>query len=103
VLAPYVASLLGAASQIWGIYRLTSGGDPLRDYDWEASVGKLPMRSILTAIFAGVAILAEIVTVILPAYQAKIGSAILFIVLEAAVLAGAVLVRRAILHLKWKA
>jgi len=101
VVLPYVAALIGAFSQLWAVGRLSSGGDPLREYVYEATVKKLPLRAVLTAVCAGVAILGELAGVVLTQFSGGILFAILFMALETVVLAASFLLRRTILRLEW--
>ena len=100
-LIPYVLALLFAGIQIWKLYRLTDGGDPVRDYVWKASVKPLPVLGILTAALAGIAAAAELVNLLLPGFDGKILAAILYILLELLVLVTALFLRRWVLRLKW--
>lgn len=101
VVLPYVAALIGSFSQLWAVGRLSGGGDPLREYVYDATVKKLPLRAILTAVCAGVAILGELAGMIFTPFSGKIPFAILFMALETVALAAAFLLRRTILRLEW--
>ena len=94
-------ALLFAFVQIWKLYRLTDGGDPVRDYVWTSTVKPLPVLSILTATFAGVAMVAELVNLFLPGFSGRIYAAILYILLELLVFAASMALRRLILRLEW--
>lgn len=100
-LVPYVLALLFAFVQIWKLYRLTDGGDPVRDYVWTSTVKPLPVLSILTATFAGVAMVAELVNLFLPGFYGRIYAAILYILLELLVFAASMALRRLLLRLEW--
>ena len=65
VLLPYVAAFVANVSVCWALGRLTAGGDPLREYVYQASVAKLPMRSMLTAVFSAAAALMCLVHILL--------------------------------------
>ena len=100
-LAPYMLALLFAGVQVWKLYRLTDGGDPVRDYVWKASVKPLPVLGIVTAVFAGIAAVAELINLLLPGFDGKIFAAIVYILLELLVLAVSLLLRRWVLRLEW--
>lgn len=101
VLIPYVAAVIAAVSGIWSLGQLTAGGDPLRAYVYDDTVKKLPLRLILTAVFAGVSCLGEGLFLLLNGGQGKTGFAVLFLVLEAAATLAAVLGRWAFSRLTW--
>ncbi len=61
VLLPYAAGLMAGVSVCWALCRLTNGGDPLKAYVYEATVGALPLRSLLTALCAAACMVGEIV------------------------------------------
>lgn len=65
VLLPYVAAFVANVSVCWALGRLTAGGDPLREYVYQASVAKLPMRSMFTAVFSAAAALMCLVHILL--------------------------------------
>lgn len=100
-LLPYVAALVLSFAQIWKLWRLTDGGDPVREYVWTATVKQLPVISILTAIFAGVAAVAELVNLFLPEFPGRIYAGILYILLELLVFVASMVLRRLILRLEW--
>ena len=100
-LVPYVVALLLTFVQAWKLYRLTEGGDPLREYVWTATVKQLPVISILTAAFAGVAALTELISLFLPGFSGRIYTGILYILLELLVFAASIAQRRRLLRLEW--
>lgn len=100
-LVPYVVTLMLAFVQVWKLYRLTEGGDPVREYVWTATVKPLPIFSVLTAAFAGVAALTELVSLFLPGFSGRIYAGILYILLELLVFVASMAQRRLILRLEW--
>ena len=62
-LIPYVLMLISSGVQGWLLYKLTDGGDPVRDYVWKASVPRLPAAGIVTGILAFTSIVTEIANI----------------------------------------
>ncbi len=88
VLLPYMAALVASASILWGCYELTDGGDPLRERNYRKSVEVLPFRSVLTAVFAVLAVIGELVNLLWRAqYKGTLAGALIYMALEAAGLA----------------
>lgn len=46
VLLPYTGALIGQAAVVWLMCRLSAGGDPLRDYIFNATAGKFHLRGV---------------------------------------------------------
>ncbi len=102
VLLPYAAGLIAIVSVLWGMCRLLGGGEPLREYIYEATVPKLPLRMALAAGCAGLAIAGELIQVILCGAEEKLGYMFLFFLLEACVLAATLVLRQKFRRLIWK-
>lgn len=100
-LIPYVLMLISSGVQGWLLYKLTDGGDPVRDYVWKASVPRLPAVGIVTGILALASIVMEIVNIFAPNFAGTLPFALGLIGLE--VLAGAtsVVLSRTVKGLEW--
>lgn len=98
VLLPYAIALVAQVSAIWALVRLTAGGEPLRKYVHEQTIGQMPMRCLLSALFAAVAAMGECADLSLRGAQNAPGAAATFIgLVVAACLAdnlAAILLRR---------
>lgn len=101
VLLPYLLALLSSGVQLWKVYRLTDGGDPVREYVWKASVSQLPLFGVLTSAFAAAAAAAELANLFLPGFSGRACAAVLFTVLALLALAASWLLRRTVRRLKW--
>ena len=101
VLIPYVVGLVAAVSLCWGLGRLTAGGDPLRAYVYQETVEKLPGRAALTAAAAGATLIGTAIRLILSGFDGKFWSSVLFLALEAAVLALSLLAKRWVQRQTW--
>ena len=102
VVLPYAVSLVGAVSVLWAMAQLATGKDPMREYVYEASVEKIPLRALLTAIAAGLSFVGEVVFVILYGAFGRGGYVALALVLMAVETAAALLIRRCLYYADWK-
>ena len=102
VLLPYAAALIAGISVFWAFCRLTSGRNPLKEYVYEASVGKLPGRTVMTIFCVVMDIVGEIVYICFHGIGEKLAGLFLFAVLNLLAAASAVLMRRRILGMNWK-
>ena len=74
---------------LWALARMSRGGARLRSYVYEETVAKLPLRCLLTGVFAALAAVGECVDVFLNGGQNAIRYAVLFAALAAAAAAAA--------------
>lgn len=102
VLLPYIASLITAISCLWAVGVLTSGGDPLRQYVHDATVLKLPGRSIVSAVAALACMLGEGIYCIQNGAGDEVGNLIAFFLLCGVGAAAMVLLCRCIRGAKWQ-
>lgn len=54
VLLPYAGELVSVCSLVWAVGRMTAGGERLREYVYEETVLRLPVRTVLAAVFSAV-------------------------------------------------
>lgn len=101
VLIPYVVGLVAAVSLCWSLGRLTAGGDPLRAYVYQETVEKLPGRGALTAAAAGLTLIGAVIRLILFGFEGEIWGSILFLALEAIILAASLLAGQWVRRQKW--
>lgn len=101
VLLPYVVSLICSFTCLYAVGRLAFAGEEVREYVFKGSVEKLPLRTLMTAIFSAIAVLAELVNLFLPFFRGKIWAGLLLMALEAAICAATILLRRAVVRLEW--
>lgn len=59
VLLPYAGELVAAAMLLWAVGRMAAGGERLREYVYEQTVQKLPVRIALAAAFSGLTAVGE--------------------------------------------
>ena len=89
VLLPYAGALVAGISAVWALARMSRGGARLRSYVYEETVAKLPLRCLLTGVFAALAAVGECMDVFLNGGQDAIWYAVLFAALAAAAAAAA--------------
>lgn len=89
VLLPYAGALVAGISAVWALARMSCGGARLRSYVYEETVAKLPLRCLLTEVFAALAAVGECMDVFLNGGQGTIWYAVLFAALAAAAAAAA--------------
>ncbi len=89
VLLPYAGALVAGISAVWALARMSRGGARLRSYVYEETVAKLPLRCLLTGVFAALAAVGECMDVFLNGGQGAIWYAVLFAALAAAAAAAA--------------
>ena len=102
VVIPVCAALVFGVSMLWGLGRLSAGGSILRAYIYEATVGQLPVRAVLTMVSAEVAVLGELLFLITNGFGEKTGKALIFLVLETVTFFLSWLFRQEILKMVWK-
>ena len=99
---PYAVTLIAVFTCLYAVGRLSFAGSEVREYVFRGSVEALPRRCVVTAAAAIASILGEFVTLAILGMASSVGNAILLLLLEGLVLAGAVLARRTIVHTQWK-
>ena len=77
VLIPWLIQFLSAASVVWAFARLAYGGRKLREYVYEATVKKLPVRSLITMVFCFATVAAEIVFICINGFGERVAAAAL--------------------------
>ncbi len=101
VLLPYTISLVAGISVCWSLGRLSAAGERVRSYVYETSCSKIPFRSAVAAVFAGAALLGELLFLFLHHFEGADGWAVLFLALELAACASAFLIYRMASRIRW--
>lgn len=102
VIAPYIISLVAAFSVLWGIIRLTEGKTPMRAYIYQASVEKLPVRTLIIMIFAGISLAGELFYLFRHGSEGKLPAILGFLLFEGLTLALALGIRRIVSKMAWE-
>ncbi|MBE6990569.1 MAG: hypothetical protein E7426_07480 [Ruminococcaceae bacterium] len=101
VLLPYLGQVIAAALSVWAAGQLIVSGKELRAYVYRATVEKLPRRLRVTAVFAAVGILGNVVYLCLYGFGGKVLPSLAVLVLHALTGVAAELLRRFFLTLRW--
>jgi hypothetical protein len=101
VLIPYVITLMSAVSVCWAMGRLTAGGYPLKEYVYEATVPKLPERTVWVILFAGLGTVCGIIYVLTSGTDGKTAGFIIFLILNLIVIFLAYRMRQTVLSMQW--
>ena len=101
VLLPYAVSVVSGISVCWSLGRLTAGGEKIRSYVYETSCSKIPFRSAVAAVFAGITVLGELLFLILHHFEGMDGWVVLFLILEVASCISAFQIHRISSRIQW--
>lgn len=82
VILPYIASLLSFVSVCWALCRLTCAGENMREYIYNATVEKIPLRTGAAAVCAAVSFAGEIIYLALNGSDNNIIYSVLFLTFE---------------------
>lgn len=84
VLFPFMGQTVAAVSVLWGMFRLTEGKNPMREYIYEESVLKIPGRAAMTLFFTVLTLIGEMIYFIRHGFEGKLPGSAAFVLLEAA-------------------
>ena len=102
VILPFSISFVFGVSTGWGLWRMTTGGEVLRAYVYEASVEKLPFRSggVLVCTFAS--ILGEMMYVFKHGFGENFFKILAFLLMEGLISAFSLLFIQRIRQMCWE-
>ncbi len=102
VLPFYLGAIISCGMVCWALWELTSGGEPVRAYVYDASVKKLPGRCNAGMIFCGLTLVGLILDVVLNGMgKGKIWATVLFVAIQIAAASGLFLVKKILQSIKW--
>lgn len=102
VVLPLTVSLVFGISAGWGLWRLTSGGNPMRAYVYEQSAGRIPGRLAGTMLGAGMTVAGEMIFLFRNGFGEKVPETVLFVGLEGLAFAMAAIFRIRIGKMNWE-
>ena len=101
VLLPYLGEVASVGSLIWGLARLTAGGDPLRAYVFEMTVEKIPARAVSAMIFAGIGAVGCIIFLAFQEFQGPNWGKVLFFAFKMLVITAVFMIKCRVACAKW--
>lgn len=100
VLIPMILEIILSFTCLWAVGQMVTGGDPMKEYVYDASVKPLPGRLTATMVFALLTVLCEIIYLIL---NGGWGAAVMAVLLLEGAAAGlAQVTKRTISGLEWR-
>lgn len=82
VMLPFIFEAIGLLLTVWAAVRMLYHGESLREYVYEASAKKLPWWLEMTAFFAAVSAVCNVIYVALNGFGGQVGLSLLLIVLH---------------------
>ena len=98
-----IFELIAVCLLVFSAVRLIFGGEELREYVFEKSVKKLPIRADIVSVASGLCAVSSVVDVALNGFGGKTAATLIAIALNAPVIAAAQLLKRSVLAEKWSA
>lgn len=102
VLLPYVGQLAAGVSLCWALGQLLTGGRTLREYVYQATVEKVPLRSGITMVCSGLSMIGEIVYLLLHREEGGLLRGLGFLGLTAGAVALTMHLKVLVKNLKWE-
>ncbi len=102
VLIPYMAEAVAVFTLLLAVYKTLSRGSRLRDYEYESSVVKIPVRALLSSVFAAVGLVCVLVFVILNGPDGSLGELIALLAAKAVAIVVPLLLRSFMASLCWE-
>lgn len=102
LILPYAFGVVAVISLGLALWPVCTEPDPMRGHVYEASVLKVPFRSMLAAVLAALSLAGEIIYLFLNGSEGKMLDGVIFLALEAAVLAIVMNIRQQVCGLQWK-
>ncbi|MBE6017223.1 MAG: hypothetical protein E7233_06400 [Lachnospiraceae bacterium] len=101
IILPYALELIALFIVIWKMVRLTYGGMKLRKYVYESTVLHIPVYASVAAAIAAIAFAGIIVSLIIGTFSGSIAGIVLYILTQAALAAGSLVIIRLVKSMKW--
>ena len=65
---PWLLQMIAVCTVIWGVYKLLRGNDPMREYVYEKSVKKLPVRLLISMAASFVTFASEAIYIVIKGF-----------------------------------
>ena len=102
VLIPYMAEAVAVFTLLLAVYKALTRGSRLRDYEYESSVVKMPVRALLSSVFAAVGLVCIFLFVILNGADGSAGELAFLLFSKAVAIVSPLLMRRFMRSLRWE-
>ena len=102
VVFPFAVSFVFGLSAGWGLWRLTTGGNPLRAYIYEASVEKLPFRTGGVLVCTIATILGELLYILRKGFGENVIKIMVFLLLEGVIAGVSLVFLQRIRQMSWE-
>lgn len=100
VLIPMILEIILSFACLWAVGQMVTGGDPMKEYVYDASVKPLPGRLMAVTLFSGLTVVCELLYLILNGGWGIPVMGVLVLELAAGVLAQ--VTKRTLSGLKWR-
>lgn len=102
VLPFYLGAIISCGMVCWALGELTSGGDPIREYIYAASVEKLPRRCEFSMVFSGLCLVGLLVKLLWSGLQnSSLWATVLFVAIQIAAIGAMLTIKKMINNLHW--
>ena len=97
-----MAEAIAVFTLLLAVYKAISRGSRLRDYEYESSIVKIPVRALLAAVFAAAGVVCIVIFIVFNGLDGGVGELVLLIAAKAVSVAAAILLRRLMASLRWE-
>lgn len=102
VILPAAISFVFGISVVWGMWKLTIAGNPMREYVYKATIEAMSLRCIYVMAGTGAALLGEVIYLVFHGAGEKISGALIFLLSELIGLLFSTIIRKKIVHIDEK-
>lgn len=102
VLIPYMAEAIAVFTLLWAVCKLLMNGQRVRDYIFDASFNKLPVRALLSSVFAAVGMVSIIVFVAINGPDGSMGELVLLFAAKILAIVAPLVLRKLVKLVKWE-
>lgn len=99
---PFVGEAIAVFTLVWAMVKYANGGEELRGYIFEKSMGVLPQRSFLAALFAALGFAGVIIYTVQNGFEDTAALTVIYLAIKVIVAVCAWIMHKTVLSLKWK-
>ena len=102
VLPFYLGTIISTIMVCWAMWELTDGGEPMREYIYNASVGKLPRRCEFGMVFGGLSVAGLVIRLIVSGLAGgTLWATVLFVAIQIGTVCALFLVKKMLQSTHW--